>query len=388
MKLTDLLDAPTLAAMIAQGYVSVRTHPTEPLSIYNYTAAAQYDGMWNDVTRTCRGLIVNHETGEVVARPLAKFFTWGQPECPDIPLDAMVHVADKQDGSLGILYPTSDGLAVATRGSFTSEQALHATELLRTRYDGIDLVPGYTYLFEIVYPGNRIVLDYGDLDALVLLGYVCVDTGEFVPAEPRHGGWVGQQAQSFGWMTFEQALEMEPRDGAEGLVIQTFDGTMIKIKQADYVALHRILTNVTARTLWEHLAVNATHATTGDVKQTARRLHLDTVRVQQVLAAGADWERAFIADTLPDEFHGWVSDRVRVLRDQQFLAAEVARVAFERMSASAAGDRKTFAAQARKTELPGLLFALLDGRDITAETWMLVYPPHEKPFETQSEEVA
>jgi hypothetical protein len=51
-------------------------------------------------------------------------------------LAARCVVTDKLDGSLGILYPTPDGHAIATRGAFVSEQALHATELWLDRYAG------------------------------------------------------------------------------------------------------------------------------------------------------------------------------------------------------------------------------------------------------------
>jgi RNA ligase len=86
-----------------------------------------------------------------------------------------VRVFDKMDGSLGILYPTSQGMAVATRGSFTSEQALKATEILhekypewaqitydwfRSNFDANWYEVNYTDLVEIVYPENRIVVDY------------------------------------------------------------------------------------------------------------------------------------------------------------------------------------------------------------------------------------
>lgn len=61
-----------------------------------------------------------------VLRPLPKFLNHDQPEAPVIALDEPVVVTDKADGSLGIIYPTPDGPAVATRGSFASDQALHA----------------------------------------------------------------------------------------------------------------------------------------------------------------------------------------------------------------------------------------------------------------------
>lgn len=39
-------------------------------SMYNYTAKAQYDKLWNEVTLQCRGLILDGD-GNVVARPFS-----------------------------------------------------------------------------------------------------------------------------------------------------------------------------------------------------------------------------------------------------------------------------------------------------------------------------
>jgi RNA ligase len=123
-----------LLDMMDQGYVSRRFHPEFPeLAILNYTEKAAYEGVWNRVTLNTRGLIYDTISDEVLARPFKKFFNYGQTGAPDIDLDARPYfVSDKFDGSLGIAYRQPDGLwAIATRGSFESEQAKHATELVR-----------------------------------------------------------------------------------------------------------------------------------------------------------------------------------------------------------------------------------------------------------------
>src|SRR6187402_342704 len=95
-------------AMQEQGYVRVNTHPDDPeLFILNYTEKAAYEGVWNNVTLNCRGLIVDAGNW-LIARPFPKFFNYGQPGCPEIDLDEPVVVSDKLDGSLGILYRNPD----------------------------------------------------------------------------------------------------------------------------------------------------------------------------------------------------------------------------------------------------------------------------------------
>src|SRR5205085_2436932 len=105
------------------GHVRGQRHPDRPYVIYNYTEACQYAGAWTPVTLACRGLIVAESTGAVLARPYPKFFNHDQAHAPALRLDAPAAVTDKADGSLGILYRDGDTLAVATRGSFASDQA-------------------------------------------------------------------------------------------------------------------------------------------------------------------------------------------------------------------------------------------------------------------------
>ena len=173
VQLADLLDVDLLARHVRDGYVSVRDHPEAPLQILNYTAAAQYDRAWDDVTRQCRGLIVHTGWDDVVARPWPKFHNYGEHEEGTLDLDALVEVTDKLDGSLGILYPAAKGQwAIATRGSFESEQAIRGTRMWRDNYSHMRPEPGWTFLFEIIYPENRIVVDYAGAEDLVLLGAV------------------------------------------------------------------------------------------------------------------------------------------------------------------------------------------------------------------------
>ena len=75
MKLYDLLDKDVLTEMINKKYVNVTKHPQFPLYIYNYSRKCQFEHAWNEVTETCRGLIV-YEDLNVVASPFKKFYNY------------------------------------------------------------------------------------------------------------------------------------------------------------------------------------------------------------------------------------------------------------------------------------------------------------------------
>ncbi len=249
----DLFTQDELSKMIEAGYVRSNAHPEADLYILNYTEKAAYEGVWNNVTLNCRGLIVDLE-GNVVARPFPKFFNYGQTGCPEIDLDAPAIVSDKMDGSLGILYSVDGELAIATRGSFTSDQAIHATNVLHTKYTDFQPLQGWTYLFEIVYPENRIVCNYEGMDDLVFLGAVNITTGLTLDSYYGMGlHWNGPKAEIFSYQTMREALAAKPRPGREGFVVHFIGSNdiRVKIKQEDYIALHRIVTGLNARSVWQ-----------------------------------------------------------------------------------------------------------------------------------------
>ncbi|WP_305789534.1 RNA ligase [Symbioplanes lichenis] len=346
--LADVLDPAALAEAVRTGHVRTQRHPSRPYVIHNYTEACQYVGAWTPVTLACRGLITHAGTGEVLARPFAKFFNVSEPQAPVLDPATKVTVTDKSDGSLGIIWPDEDGWAVATRGSFASDQARHATRVLRTRYP--DFVPpaGRTVLVEIIYPENRIVLDYAGLDDLVLLGSVDIATGrtggpESVPT------WTGPVVESFGYATLADALAAPARPGREGLVVHFPDEDIrVKIKYADYVRLHRLVFGLSARTVWE------------------------------VLVSGGDLDA--LTAPLPDEFHAWV----RTVATELTGSVEAARQDVEREFAAITArlpegwGRREFAALAVRSPRRGSLFLRLDGKDYTPGLWDAVRPPATK----------
>lgn len=228
-KIGDLFPIVGFKRMKDLGYIRVQSHPRYDYEIANYTEKAVYDKEWNDVTLQCRGLIYRRSDGEVLARPFRKFFNHNESTAPTFGLNDPVVVTDKLDGSLGVLHITPDGWAIATRGSFDSPQARHATAVFKARYEnymgaswGFNPPFGITYLFEIIYPENRIVVDYGQQDDLVLLGAVDIATGKSITPEviqKSNHPWPGPVTETFTFSTYGEALAAAPRPGKEGFVV-------------------------------------------------------------------------------------------------------------------------------------------------------------------------
>lgn len=129
-----------------QGLLYKQVHPTLPLTIWNYTEEVQYGNKWDEMTLSARGLVTD-EFGTIVARPFKKFFN--MEEGKHTPTSDF-EVFEKVDGSLGIVFNYKDEWLIATRGSFTSDQAIKGKEML-DRYPTEKLDKNKTYLFEIIY---------------------------------------------------------------------------------------------------------------------------------------------------------------------------------------------------------------------------------------------
>jgi putative RNA ligase len=188
LRLDQYLDVERLQRYINDGYVMTNHHPYLPLTLYCYSRKAIWEDLWDDVTIRTRGLIVDDDTQEIVARPFEKFFnidTAGRPETysQNLPHDNFRPLmTEKIDGSLGIMWSYKGYYGIATKGSFVSEQAIWATtwihEHLKTRPE---FPSGTTPVFEIICEGiQHHVVHYGQ-DRLVLLGVIDNETGVELP---------------------------------------------------------------------------------------------------------------------------------------------------------------------------------------------------------------
>lgn len=336
-------DPATLPDLIEQGYILSQTHPSLPLTIYNYAAKAQFDRYWVPTTLHCRGLVLD-DRYQPIARPLPKFFNL-QEHQDNLP-DGVPKIYEKLDGSLIILFHYQGQWEVASRGSFASEQAQMARVLLANyQADLAGLDRSHTYLFEIIYPSNRIVVDYGLSERLVLLAAVHTQTG--VELDCDQVGWI-DRAATYPATTIPEWIRSIDEQQAElnnheGFILKWPNGFRLKYKLADYVRLHRIITRVQARDIWECLSQNH--------------------NLEQFL------------DSVPDEFYNWVKDTKLELETKYREIESECQNAFKDF-----GDRKQSAMYFQTQKYPGILFLMLDRRDYSQVIWKLIKPGHQRPF--------
>ena len=329
----------TLQQLIANDYIKVNKHPTADLFIYNYTATAQYERLWNELTLACRGLIMDVEFN-IVARPFPKFFNLEELVDVSIPNESF-EVYEKMDGSLGISYWIDNEAFIATRGSFVSEQAIVATELLKTEYaDSIPLLDKTkTYLFEIIYSENRIVLDYGTERKLVLLAIIDTKTGNEFPLEDI-GFEIVKKYDGLNDLLQLKALE---EDNREGFVVKFKNGYRLKVKFEEYQRIHKIVTQVSTLSIWEYIK------------------------------EGQDLTP--ILEKVPDEFYEWVKvTHTQLLKNYAEIETQ-AQKDFKVLE-----SRKETALYFLTCKYPTILFKMLDNQEYSSIIWKLLKPVYQKPF--------
>jgi RNA ligase len=203
-------------------------------------------------------------------------------------------------------------------------------------------------------------------------------------------GWPGPVIQVQPYRTLAAALEAEPRPNAEGLVVRYLTGplagTQVKLKQADYVALHRIVTGFTARRLWERAAIFGVLGVHPDTmpRQLGQTLRMDVADVQAIIGAGPAWADE-VRKIAPEEFTAWIDDTIATLVEQACdVISEVREVASEHEGM----PRRDVAAAIAGHPRRGMIFAALDGKPIAAQAWAAIRPDAEKPYAARSEDVA
>lgn len=395
-----MVDPAELDRLIFERRINKQVHPHLPISIYNYTALAQFKGQWLNAERVCRGLIVADEDNRVIARGPSKFFNYGQVGAPETSLDSLVRVTTKHDGSLGIGWHYDGKFGVATRGSFTSEQAVKA-EKLANRLEFPDFLEeirdtsldGSTMIFEIIYPENRIVLDYGNEESLRYLGDVDNLSGliQYRPEEVEVGEVI----------TLRDALELEIPADEEGYVldvvepVRKFTGGYyevtghVKLKGNEYKILHGLLTNTNARRIWVELAARDCHQWIEHEDDWANKLGHNPVDFSYVKV---DQD---IAETLltnvPDEFYDWVTKQIDSINDKVLdLIAQSLILAGQ---VSIIGDKRARFEAVKGHPMTKEILNHADSTNpediskIVLKAWKLAKPAgNETPFKTQEED--
>lgn len=358
----------TLNKYVNEGRIEKNPHPSLPISIYNYTRETQFKNNWDEITLAMRGTIIDNE-GLVVASAFNKFFNYEEVS-DKVPLKGdYVYVQEKMDGSLGILFYYETEWHLATRGSFTSEQAKKGMEILKDKYQVFDqvFIREVTYIVEIIYPSNVIVVDYMGKEKVVFLStsingeeqHWTTSLGIFNASGIKKEDIVKcEQLFSFGPDLYKTLKEKNIKN-KEGFVLRFQPGNFrIKIKFEEYIRLHRLLTNFSNVDIWEYL-------------KDGKNINI-------------------LLEQVPDEFDIWVRKTINGLNYHKYRIEERAGKIHDYFRYGKYGDRETeptkkqFAEHLElcKTEpaIKAICFSIWDARNYDTIVWKMLRPKYQKPF--------
>ncbi len=351
---------------VQNGLISKVKHSEYPLYIYNYTRNTVFERYWDQHTVNCRGLILDNQ-GNVISRPFPKFFNVEDYASTDDLFTKPFQIHEKLDGSLGIMYPTPDGgYAVASRGHFHSPQAQFATEALQKSFKETPWIPNpdYTYIFEIIYPQNRIVVDYGDFAGLVFLAAIHTETGSNLFNFGNASDYPGPIPKIF---TFEndhpKNLEQFVGDNQEGFVLYfPHANTRLKVKGNIYKELHKIVTGTNTKTIWQWLRSNRS--------------------IEHLL------------ESVPDECDQWIREEIENFKHEFSLQESLAQFHFDQAKeyiethyGPLEYNRKEFADHIKSNEYRDIMFLMASSWNYRDNIWkrikptQLEYPPFRSMFE-------
>lgn len=318
------------------------------LRLFKYSMDCHIQGRWNDVNCQARGLIMK-EDGTIVARPIPKFFNLGElisTKMENLPWNESIEVFEKLDGSCGIGYLYNGQWRLATPGSFESDQALFGTVLLNGKIDRCCYVDSLDYLpknctpvFEIIYPENRIVVDYKGQTFLALLAIFEHNGEEWHPKR------VDQLCDMAGFYrprryNIDMKGEIPFTDNEEGYVVRFESGLRIKVKSPAYVRVHRLLNYMSPKGVIDLIR--------------GKEYGVTLLQLPKVIQQDFDDIRAYVT-RLYDEI------KVRAYDAHNSIPKDLTRKA----------QAHLIQKNVRREEW-GLVFSLLDDKDIKDNIWKLV----------------
>ena len=332
-------------------YINCREHPYLDLLIWNYNNSCQWDKAWDEYTRMARGLITDLE-GNVVAMPFPKFFNVGEELRLDELPNEVPEIRSKEDGWLGVGFCANGQDHVASRGSFDSLGANWATKWIQERYVPADFKAEYTYVFEIVCPLTRIVVDYGDREELVLLAVIHTENRTELDIDEegaRLGLTVAKKLEQDVWTLYHDMVDLPTSQ--EGYVLRYSNGLRVKMKGHEYMKIANALQHCSSTSIWKWVSEGGS-------------------------ADGLN-------EYLPSELWGWVDAKVKEYQDAYERLMEDVETAYVTVQDIPSRKEQATTLMSDWKEVAWMVFIKLNGQELTGtslrKSWEMVKPEFEKP---------
>ena len=239
---------------------------------------SQIDSNFNEaLVRECRGLILDEDTLEPICVPFFKFGNYGESYCPEIDWKSC-WVGEKLDGSLIKMSRIGDDILWSTNGTIDAFKAPLADQIgcvaksfgelayfaVLDNYckarnlsvsDCIDsgcvdswlksiVKPGFTYMFELTSPFNKVVVQWRET-RLNFLGVRNNETLQETYFSDHELKYIFNTPKVFPLGSIDDCVKAanELDCNNEGFVVCDKNFNRVKIKSPTYVALHHMKNN-------------------------------------------------------------------------------------------------------------------------------------------------
>ena len=239
---------------------------------------SQIDSNFNEaLVRECRGLILDEDTLEPICVPFFKFGNYGESYCPEIDWKSC-WVGEKLDGSLIKMSRIGDDILWSTNGTIDAFKAPLADQIgcvvksfgelayfaVLDNYckarnlsvsDCIDsgcvdswlksiVKPGFTYMFELTSPFNKVVVQWRET-RLNFLGVRNNETLQETYFSDHELRCIFNTPKVFPLRSIDDCVKAanELDCNNEGFVVCDKNFNRVKIKSPTYVALHHMKNN-------------------------------------------------------------------------------------------------------------------------------------------------
>jgi len=344
------IDWGVLSKYIDDDLITVNKHPEYDLYLLNYTHHVKLQNKWDLYTRSCRGLVIDI-LGNIIARPFQKFKEIDGLDISKLETSKKFEIFEKLDGSLGITFYYEEEFKwiTTTKGSFTSVQAIEADKMLNERYDKLD--KSYTYLFEIIYPENRIIINYNNKSDMFLLSAIHTKIGIELSYDQINNDYSNSfsivRKYIFKGLTDLYDLKKLEIENREGFVIRFYNDYRIKVKFKRYDILHRLMKFVSVPLIWKELKVN------GNIDNILNKIPEDLLK------------------NAPSEFNKLLDETVNGLNYQY---REIENNVLKIYILLYNSDRKLFANNALKSRYSSILFKIYDNKCYEETIWKMIKP--------------
>lgn len=254
----------TLEELAARYFIKAARHKGRPnLILLKYD---QINSPFAEpIVRECRGIILDEaDEWRVVSRSFDKFFNHGESHAAAIDWSTAC-VQEKVDGSLMSVYWHDGEWQVATTGTPDASGpvgsgVLTFRDLFWQTFGAADLwldpaAAGFTFLFELTAPENRVVVPHQSR-SLTLLAGRHAETGAWLTPDVAASWFDGdvRTVREFPLQSIDQIVATFDRLSPlaqEGYVIVDGAFNRIKVKHPGYVAMHHAKDGVSPRSLLE-----------------------------------------------------------------------------------------------------------------------------------------